>query len=75
MSGIWRPFDDNDAVQLLIGTLRASFLDRSMSVVRCASCVVRRQQFALKAYSSNTLGLIESGLGRKHWGKMYIIDS
>ena len=32
--------------------LMVSYCDQSMSVVRRASCVVRRQQFVLKANSS-----------------------
>ena len=36
--------------------LMVSYCDQSMSVVRRASCVVRRQQFVLKANSSWTLG-------------------
>ena len=49
---------------------KVSYCDRSMSVVRRASSVVRRQQFALKAYSFYTPGLIDSKLGRKHWGDL-----
>ena len=36
--------------------LMVSYCDQSMSVVRRPSCVVRRQQFVLKANSSYTLG-------------------
>ena len=54
--------------------LKVSYCDRSMSVIRraCsrASSVVRRQQFALKAYSSYTPRPFDSKLGRKHWGDL-----
>ena len=35
-----------------------------------ASCVVRRQQLALKAYFSYTPGPVDWKLGRKHWGDL-----
>ena len=52
--------------------LMMSYCGQSMSVVRRASCVVRRaaSTIALKAYSSYTPGSIDSILGRKHQGDL-----
>ena len=52
--------------------LMVSYCGQSMSVVRRASCVVRRaaSTIALKAYSSNTPGPIDSILDRKHQGDL-----
>ena len=41
--------------------LKVSCCGQSMSI-----CIVRHQQFALKAYSSYTPGPLDSKLGRKH---------
>ena len=49
--------------------LKVSYCDRSMSVVRRPACVVRRQQFALKAYSC-TPGPTDLKLCRKHQGDL-----
>ena len=50
--------------------LKVSYCDRSMSVIPRASSVIRRQQFALKAYSSYTPGPTDLELGMNHWGDM-----
>ena len=52
--------------------LMVSYCGQSMSVVRRASCVVRRaaSTIALKAYSSCTPGPIDLILGRKHQGDL-----
>ena len=42
------PFFSSPELEVLM----VSYCDQSMSVVRRASCVVRRQQFVLKANSS-----------------------
>ena len=46
-----------------LSTLKVSYCDRSMSAVR-------RQQLALKAYSSYTPGPIDLKLCRKHLGDL-----
>ena len=46
--------------------LNVSYCDRSMSVVRRPSFVMRRQQFASKDYSSHAPGTIDLKLGRKY---------
>ena len=50
--------------------LMVSYCGQSMSVVHCASYVVRRvaSTIDLKAYSSYTPGPIDLVLGRKHRG-------
>ena len=50
--------------------LKVSYCDQSMSVVHHALCVVRHQQFDLKAYFSYTPGPIDWKLGRKHRGDL-----
>ena len=51
--------------------LKVSYCDQSMSVVRRASSVMRRQYFTLKAHYSKIPRPIDMKLGRKHRSDFY----
>ena len=61
--------------------LKVTYCDRSVTIVHCPTsvfcllCIIRHQQFALKAYFSYTPRPTDSKLGRKHLSDLWIKSS